>query len=103
MIASPSLTPVQVRLRWRTPLQAVGYSIKNNIVELSSRLFLFSRRLIAAPVQEQSDAHWDEECHCIVHEHIDSVIVCLEQQDDEQVVKHDGNQHPCNPHTREVL
>ena len=73
------------------------------IVILFSRLSLFSHRLIPAPVQEQPDAHRDEEYHPIVNEHIDSVIVRLEQQDDEQVIEHDGDQHPCNSDTGIVL
>jgi len=27
----------------------------------------------------------------------------MEQQDDEQVVEHNGDQHPCNPYTSIVL
>ena len=92
---------VQVELRWHTA--ASCWILIKNIVILSSRSSLLSHRLIPAPVQEQSDAHRDEECHRIVHEYIDSVIVRLEQQDDEQVIEHDGDQHPCNSDTGIVL
>ena len=67
------------------------------------RLYLVYNRLIPAQVQKHSDSQRNEEGYCIIDKHVDSIICRLEQQDDEQVVEHDGNKYPCYSNTRLVL
>jgi hypothetical protein len=70
---------------------------------LDSLFSLLRYLLVTYPYQVQPDSYQDKEHYNIVHEHIDSVIDSLEQQDDEQVVERDGNRCTCNPNTCIVL
>ena len=55
------------------------------------------------PHQVISDPDRYQERHRVVNEDINPVIRGLEEQDDEQIVEHDGDDDPCYPDLRKIL